>query len=221
MSFPVPEIAVFKASDAYKADPSSLHGLFDTLATTEGMSGTYYGFETEDPSNLFTVHGITTFLVISSPFLIWSSIPVWDTKEASLAFRNRKDFDDVVAASLPAFGSQPDVSHVQFTSDVIRPLAAPATEFVTFTLKEGQSVENLLPLVKQLYEGVAITPTAHGSSWGPVIGKPDVYYGILGWDTVQAHWDAVSAGPLKVIIDNVKEIAAISLVHALLKKYTK
>ncbi|EGO23818.1 hypothetical protein SERLADRAFT_356596 [Serpula lacrymans var. lacrymans S7.9] len=202
MSFPVPEIAVFKASDAYKADPSSLHGLFDTLATTEGMSGTYYGFETEDPSNLFTVH-------------------VWDTKEASLAFRNRKDFDDVVAASLPAFGSQPDVSHVQFTSDVIRPLAAPATEFVTFTLKEGQSVENLLPLVKQLYEGVAITPTAHGSSWGPVIGKPDVYYGILGWDTVQAHWDAVSAGPLKVIIDNVKEIAAISLVHALLKKYTK
>ena len=35
----------------------------------------------------------------------------------------------------------------------------------------------------------------------------------------QAHWDAVSSGPLKEIIDKVKEIADLWLVHAILTQY--
>lgn len=36
---------------------------------------------------------------------------------------------------------------------------------------------------------------------------------------MQAHWDAVSSGPLKEIIDKVKEIADLWLVHATLKSH--
>jgi len=35
----------------------------------------------------------------------------------------------------------------------------------------------------------------------------------------QAHWDAVGSGPLKEIIDEVKKIADLWLVHAILTPY--
>jgi hypothetical protein len=35
----------------------------------------------------------------------------------------------------------------------------------------------------------------------------------------QAHWNAVSSGPLKEIIDEVKKAADIWLVHAILTQY--
>jgi hypothetical protein len=35
----------------------------------------------------------------------------------------------------------------------------------------------------------------------------------------QAHWSAVSSGPLKEIIDEVKKIADLWLVHAVLTRY--
>jgi len=97
-------------------------------------------------------------------------------------------------------------------------------------------MDQLEPLVKQLESKLPGTPKFYGSSWAPVTDKPNVYYGVLGWesvqvilpiisptshptDRIQAHWDAVSSGPLKEIIDKVKEIADLWLVHGTLTPY--
>lgn len=77
-------------------------------------------------------------------------------------------------------------------------------------------MDKLEPLVAQLQTGLVGTPNFYGSSWAPVIDKPNVIHGVLGWESVQAHWDAVSLGPLKDIIDQVKEVADLWLVHAIL-----
>lgn len=107
---------------------------------------------------------------------------------------------------------------------------------MTFTLKEGKTIAQLEPLVQELHKKLAGTPKFHGDSWAQIIGKPNVYHGILGWDTVevsscgrlllpihnivlQAHWNAVSDGPLKEVIDRVRLVADLWLVHAALKPF--
>ena len=108
----------------------------------------------------------------------------WVTKEAHDAFTKQADYANIVDASRPAFGSKPTVNYVEF-EDTKGPLGAPITEFVTFTLKEGKEIAQLEPLVQELHRKLAGTPRFHGDSWAPIIGKPNVYYGILGWDTVE------------------------------------
>ncbi|KAH7908048.1 hypothetical protein BJ138DRAFT_1103822 [Hygrophoropsis aurantiaca] len=194
----VAEITYFEASEAYKADPSSLNGPLESLRKTEGLISSYIGYETEDPKILFWVND-------------------WKSKSSHDALVQSEVYPGIVAASRPAFASQPVASYVEF-DNTVGPLSAAATEFVTFTLNEGQSVDKLDSLVNQLKQQLVGTPKFHGASWGKVIGKSNVYFGILGWDSVQDHWDAVAGGPLKATIDQVKEIATLWLVHAHLKK---
>ena len=60
-------------------------------------------------------------------------------------------------------------------------------------------------------------------SWGGTLSRSvcllelivDAYIAVL-----QAHWDAVSDGPLKEVIDRVKQIADLWLVHAALKPFS-
>ena len=111
-------------------------------------------------------------------------VPDWVTKDAHDAFTKTADYTEVQAASRPAFGSEPTVNYVEF-EDAKDALGAPITEFVTFTLKEGKNVAQLEFLVRELHQKFVGTPKFHGDSWAPIIGKPNVYHGILGWDTVK------------------------------------
>lgn len=108
----------------------------------------------------------------------------WVTKDACDAFAKQPDYAGIEAASRPVFGSEATINYVEF-EDTKGALGAPITEFVTFTLKEGNNVAQLEPLVQELHKKLAGTPKFHGDSWAPIIGKPNVYHGILGWDTVE------------------------------------
>ncbi|KAG1872504.1 hypothetical protein DFJ58DRAFT_762013 [Suillus subalutaceus] len=204
---PVTKIMYFKTTASYLQDPSRLIAELTTassadIAPIEGLSKlivdrlrAYIGFETEDPSNAFWVFGRSSLRHTSS---------------------NRQDtFKATQAISQQIFASTPTSVFVNF-SDTSRIFSAPVTEFVTFTLKEGVSMDALQPLVAQLEEKLQGTPKFYGSSWASVNDKPNVVYGVLGWESVQAHWDAVTSGPLKDIIDEVKKIADLWLVHAIL-----
>jgi heme-degrading monooxygenase HmoA len=192
----------FKTSSSYLQDPSRL---ISELATTssvdkiEGFSKAYLGFETEDPSNAFWVFE-------------------WTSKSAHDTYHQTANFKTTQAASQKVFASRPTHTFVGF-SNTSRIFSAPVTEFVTFTLKRGVSMNALQPLVKQLQAKLQGTPKFYGSSWAPVVDKPNVIHGVLGWESVQAHWSAVSSGPLKEIIDEVKKIADLWLVHAVLTRY--
>jgi hypothetical protein len=193
------EITYFEASEDYKSGLASLDGSLTQISKATGLKQSYVGYEAEDPAVLFWVND-------------------WVTKNARDAFIEKADYAGIAAASRPAFGSQPTVNYVEFADT--KAFGAPITEFVTFTLKEGKSIDQLEPLVQELHQKLAGTPKFHGDSWALIIGKPNVYHGILGWDTAKAHWDAVSDGPLKEVIDRVKLVADLWLVHAALKPFS-
>jgi hypothetical protein len=113
-----------------------------------------------------------------------TSIVDWASKEAHEAFTKLDDYPNMVDACRPVMASQPTTNFVKF-EDTKRILGAPITEFVTFALKEGKTVTDLEPLVKELHQKLAGAPKFHGDSWSVVIDKPNVYHGILGWDTVE------------------------------------
>lgn len=198
---PSTKVMCFKASSSYLQDPTqSITELANQSSANkiEGLSKFYYGFETEDPSNAFWVFE-------------------WSSQAAHEAYHriDTDDFKDALATSQQLFASKPTQTIVNF-SDPSRIFSAPVTEFVTFTLKSDVSMNALQPLVTQLQAELQETPNFYGSDWAPVVGKPNVVYGVLGWESVQAHWDAVSSGPLKEIIDEVKKIADLWLVHVAL-----
>ncbi|KAG0700117.1 hypothetical protein DFH29DRAFT_1001385 [Suillus ampliporus] len=197
----VTQIMYFKTSQAYLQNPSQF---ISDLANKDpnkidGLSKAYLGFETEDPSNAFWVFE-------------------WTSKSAHVTYHQSDVFKATKTASRQVFASKPTHTFVGFPSTT-GIFSAPVTEFVTFTLKKGVTMDKLQPLVKKLQSKLPGTPKFYGSSWAPVVDKANVVYGVLGWESVKAHWDAVGSGPLKEIIDEVKVVADIWLVHAILAKY--
>ncbi|KAG2102223.1 uncharacterized protein F5147DRAFT_292298 [Suillus discolor] len=196
---PVTKIMHFKTSSSYLEDPSRLISELTTTCSAgkiDGFSKAYLGFEVEDPTNAFWVFE-------------------WESLAAHDAYRQTETFKAIQATAQKIYTGQPKHVFVNF-SDTSRIFSAPVTELVTSTLKEGVSMDKLEPLVTQFQAKLEGTPNFYGSSWAPVIDKPNVMYGVLGWESVQAHRDTVSSGPLKEIIDQVKEVADIWLVHAIL-----
>ncbi|KAH7885328.1 hypothetical protein F5I97DRAFT_1937560 [Phlebopus sp. FC_14] len=200
MSAWVRVIAHFTASEEYKSGSFSLDEPLSQISKASGLNKSYVGFETEDPTVLFWVND-------------------WTSKDAHAAFLQQPDYSAIADKSRAAFATQPTVNFVQF-DDAKGPLGAPITEFVTFTLKEGKTIEQLEPLVQELHQKLAGAPKFHGDSWAVIIDKPNVYHGILGWDTVEAHWDAVKEGAPKEVIDRIRQLADLWLVHAALKPFS-
>jgi hypothetical protein len=58
----------------------------------------------------------------------------------------------------------------------------------------------LQPLVKQLQAKLQGTPKFYGSSWAPVVDKSNVFYGVLGWESVQVNLTLVL--PSHLLIDH-------------------
>ncbi|KIK92740.1 hypothetical protein PAXRUDRAFT_556615 [Paxillus rubicundulus Ve08.2h10] len=195
----IAEIIHFTASEGYKSGSASLP--LSRMSKLAGLNKSYIGYQTEDPTVLFWVID-------------------WDSKEAHEAFTKLDGYPDMVDACRPVMASRPTANLVQF-EDAKGALEAPITEFVTFTLHEGKTMTDLEPLVKELHQKLAGAPKFHGDSWAVVIDKPNVYHGILGWDTVEAHWDAVKDGPRKEVIDRIKQVADLWLVHAALKPFSE
>ncbi|KAG1885147.1 hypothetical protein F4604DRAFT_1676545 [Suillus subluteus] len=142
----------------------------------------------------------------------------WTSKSAHDTYHQTDTFKATQAAARQVFASRPIQTFAGF-SNTSRVFSAPVTEFVTFSLKRGVSMNAFQPLIKRLQAKLQGTPKFYGSSCAPVIDKPNVVQGVLGWESVQAHWNAVSSGPLKEIIDEVKKVADLWLVHAVLTQY--
>ena len=108
----------------------------------------------------------------------------WTSKSALEAYHKSDGFKATQTAARKVFAGKPSHTVVQFSSTRAI-FSAPVTEFVTFTLKKGVTMDQLKPLVKQLESKLRGTSKFYGSSWAPVTDKPNVYYGVLGWESVQ------------------------------------
>ncbi|KAG1822777.1 uncharacterized protein BJ212DRAFT_1296740 [Suillus subaureus] len=166
---PVTQIMYFKTSLSYLQDPAWLISELATQSSVAKIKG------------------------LSKAYL------GFETEDLSNAFWVFTDtFKATQSAARQIIASKPTHTFAGF-SNTSRIFSAPVTEFVTFTLKRGVSMNVLQPLIKRLQ--------FYGSSWAPVVDKPNVVHGVLGWEC---------AGPLKEIIDEVKKVANLWLVHAIL-----
>lgn len=122
----------------------------------------------------------------------------WTSKSAFEAFHESDAFRATQTASRnKVIVGKPSHAPVQFPSTEAI-FSAPVTEFVTFTLKEGVAMDQLEPLVKQLESKLPGTSMFYGSSWAPVMDNPNVYYGVLGWESVQVILPIVSPRSLLI-----------------------
>ncbi|KAG1751158.1 hypothetical protein EDB19DRAFT_1675688, partial [Suillus lakei] len=142
----------------------------------------------------------------------WASKPIHDTYRQSGSFRAAQ------VASRQVFASRPTHAFVGF-SDTSRIFSAPVTEFVTFTFKRGVSMDAVQPLVKKLQAKLQGTPKFYGSTRAPVLAKPNVGSRRVGMGECEGTLGCCKLGSLKEIIDEVKKIADLWLVHAILTRY--
>ncbi|KAI6027382.1 hypothetical protein BKA83DRAFT_4228205 [Pisolithus microcarpus] len=194
------EILHFTVSEELKSGQANLDEVRKLLSKAEGLNQSYFGLETEDPSVLFIVND-------------------WKSKDAHAKFLDSPEGAAFEPALLPLSASPFVHRFAQFDESESR-LTAPITEFVTCTLEEGNTMDELEPLVQDLHEKLKGSKMFHGSSWAPDANRANMYHGILGWDTVEAHWDAVKDGPPKAVIDEMKKLAELWLVHAALQPLT-
>jgi quinol monooxygenase YgiN len=200
---PVPEIIVFAASDAYRADPKILKDALVQLSGIDGVQSSYIGYEFEEPTNV-----------------IW--VIVYDTYEAHRSFVASDAFSKFLAACKPALASKPEPIHIKITTDPAKSISAPVTEFAYITLKPGQKMDDLAALISRLAQAINVAEGVHESNWGVSIQKDDLYVGIIGWDNEEAHWNAVAVGtPCHAIITKIRGIADISLKHVALGKFSE
>ncbi|KAI6121032.1 hypothetical protein EV401DRAFT_1952933 [Pisolithus croceorrhizus] len=195
------EILHFTVSEELESGRANLDNVRKLLSNVEGLNQSYFGPEAEDPSVLFIVND-------------------WKSKDAHAKFLDSPEGAAFEPALLPLSAS-PLVHHFALFDEIESRLTAPITEFVTFTLKQGNTTDELKPLVQDLYEKLKGSKMFYGSSWAPVANRANMYHGILGWDTVEAHWDAVKDGPPKAVIDEIKKVADLWLVHAALQPLTE
>ncbi|KAF7979781.1 hypothetical protein HWV62_40816 [Athelia sp. TMB] len=197
----IAEVVVFVASKAYQENSEAVaKGVIGELSSVPGIESSYNGFQYEDE-----VEG-------GVKKAVW--INVWDSYESAEKQSER-------LKSFFKEESKVEICHVRIGADISRPISAPVTEIAWVVLKPGQSVEALAKSIDELEEAVKTLEGAHSSTWGPTVEDPNVFVGIIGWDTREAHLKAVApgTGAFKVI-GKTLETSDIKLLHVDLTKFS-
>jgi len=202
---PVYEVASWTASDALLKDKATLKPGFEFSIKVEGCLGGYYGLQEEDKK---TAH----------IFVPWTK------------YEHHKNLMDdpvqypiVMAKLKPAIGrGKFFMSHVEFNEDATAALNAPVTEILGVTLKLGHT--------RQEFDNIMSTITSKASSdrgnygpavWGPTIENPNKFWVLIGWKSSKAHSEAMSQEKYQGILQSLRDIADLKMVHASFWKHTE
>jgi len=208
MSLPCVEVAVAPANEAYLANPkdkSLVQPALDLLKGSKGLIKIYYGQEAEDAKTVYVYN-------------IWEELQDHRNLQADpvqypILGKHTEQF--------MAAGSS--VIHIQPLAEPFKALEAPATELAYMKVIPGVSKETLENRLDGLVKAVNGLPESYGAIsavWGPTVENDDTLGLIIGWTSVDAHWDAVRTVPdLIQRLKDIREIATISLTHQLLAPY--
>ncbi|KAJ7459934.1 hypothetical protein FB451DRAFT_1182208 [Mycena latifolia] len=162
-------IATFPVSEAFLSNPEIFKAPLDVIKTADGHIRYYL------PSN--------------------SVAQVWQSYEHHKKLIGEPSYTSLIEALKPAAAGKLERHHVDIAGDANTALSSPATEFVVFTVKPEGSPEKLVPLLEELGKGLDISVGAHPPCmWGPSIEDKTKFLLVVGWDTVEAHWEAVKEG---------------------------
>ncbi|KAK2465361.1 hypothetical protein APHAL10511_002715 [Amanita phalloides] len=200
---PVVEIHRFPASDAFIADQSIAKRLLDNLKGTKGQIERYYGLQIED--------GKTGFLVL-----------VWESYEHFVDLKNGSSYLTLIEVfkALHIEGAQSQI-HVHFDGDTTPAFKAPTTEFVFAGAKEGvaSTIEERKKAFYTITTKLRTVKGFHGAVAGEIRGESDTFGAVLGWDSVDAHVQAVATEELKSAFEAFMEITSPVVAHVKLTRH--
>jgi len=185
----VTELCAFAASDAYLSDPSLPHAAFDLIANVDGHISSYQGIQIEDKT--------TGYMVLA-----------WETLEHHKKLMKHESYQTLLKATAQLYTGDFQMEHVPFNKPIIEAMAAPVTEIISFTLKPGKLKDDLMPLLDKLFKVVDTLKGIHPPAvFGSSIEKEDRVVGLLGWDSVEAHKEAIKDEELRKVVSEVVDIA--------------
>ncbi|KAF8198683.1 hypothetical protein K438DRAFT_1966647 [Mycena galopus ATCC 62051] len=192
----------FTASSSFASDPSILSTPSGIVKSAPGYVSSFHGLQIDD--------GKTGYF-----------ITVWQSAEHYTSFVRGTAHADFLTALKPAAVDEPEIHHVH--AGGINPstaLSAPATELVLFTLKSGVTFTEISPLFDELGRGLDGASGAHPPClWAPSKDSGNQVLVFVGWDTVEAHWEAVKEGTsLHAVIQRLLEKSDFVLGHVHLVK---
>jgi len=199
---PVLEIALFPGSDSYLADPTLLEPALDFLTRVEGWISTYTGVFLEDKK--------TVLLAIQ-----------WETYEHHKNLMERSDYPDLGALLKPSLGGKVSLQHVEFNRDVTNGLTSPTLEIVWFNAKPELSQIELMKMVDQLGNALAEAKGCHSPiGWGESQENPGRIVCAIGWDSYDAHIDALKEGTMAQVSPKLRAATIdLFMFHVQLKRY--
>ncbi|TFK40845.1 hypothetical protein BDQ12DRAFT_711448 [Crucibulum laeve] len=198
---PSVEFVVFPASDALLADESVIFPALDFISKVEGYIKTYWGLQLEDKKTLY-----------------WAI--VWESYEHHKAFMQSSELHVLISHLKVALGGKPTIQNVVYSDDATNAFTAPTTELVTFKKKDG-STDELKAGLRYIADIVDKLEKTHPPTvFGPTIEDPSVFFAAAGWDSLEAHQEALAAKSLGE--KGVAFIATVdaSVVHAIFKQYS-
>ncbi|RDB18022.1 hypothetical protein Hypma_000708 [Hypsizygus marmoreus] len=199
---PIVEIVKFPGSDAFVADQLVFKSALDILLNAAGVISVYYGKQVED--------GTTGYLVV-----------VWETYEDHTRSKEHAKYPDLLESLRLAASGPLDVQHVPFDIDSSAVFGAPATEIAIITPKADASKDVFSSTFRTLREELIKEKSCHSVIWGESRERSPSIVLAIGWDSVQAHADAVAGGVFPDIIGSLSALADINLTHTSFVKYSK
>ena len=87
----------------------------------------------------------------------------------------------------------PQMFHVKVAHEPYTAFSAPVLDFATFTLlePEKESRATLEGYMEEIVRTAPRTPEAVGTTWGPVVEKPDTVALFIGWSGVEVSFCAL------------------------------
>ncbi|KAJ6568821.1 hypothetical protein B0H19DRAFT_1256529 [Mycena capillaripes] len=199
---PAIERITFNVSDAFSSDSNIFKTPLDLVKTVPGHLASYHGLQIDD--------GKTGYFY-----------SVWESASPYNEFVKSPAHSEFLDALKPAASGQLERHYVEVdTAKPHVPLAAPVTETVLFTLKDGVQPADTFDLYGKLARGLDAAAGAHPPCyWAPSENSKTHILVHVGWDTVDAHWTAVKEGTeLHAVIQDLLKVADFHLGHVSLAK---
>ncbi|KAJ7069763.1 hypothetical protein C8F01DRAFT_527375 [Mycena amicta] len=202
---PCIQIAGFPISEAFVSSPDTFKAPLDVIKTAQGHIKSYYGVQVEDKQSGYFVS-------------------VWETYEDHLKLIAEPGYQSLVQILRPATidSSKFNRNHIDVSTDPLAALSSPAVEFVVFTLKNGPTdADKLVPLLTELESGLNAAAGAHPPCiWGQSREDKSKFLLVVGWDTVEAHWEAVKEGTgLHATVGKIASLADLVIGHSHVKAH--
>nr|GAT60267.1 predicted protein [Mycena chlorophos] len=175
---PTIQIATFPVTAEFHSAPQTFAASLDIIKTADGHIQSFYGVQTENDKQGYF-------------------ISVWESFEKQAALRASPNYKVVVEALRSTTSDREKFSrhNIDVSTNAVKALSSPAAEIVIFTLNGEGDAPALTEILNELTAKLDVAPGA----------VPPAYFGqsredktkfvlVAGWESLQAHQDAVKEG---------------------------